>query len=88
MRAQHFHYIADKGAEQARALSSLAEDSHDPAHSAPHRKASELLSSRMQVEAAKLIASMHADRATGRHVGGPGKVDHKAGGSDSAGEDA
>jgi hypothetical protein len=59
MRGQYFTDVVQYGAEAARKMAFLVEQSHDDVYSLSHRSVRESLNQRLESEAAKLLAKTH-----------------------------
>lgn len=65
MRAQYFRDITEHGIEMARQMSFLVEQGHDAVFSESYRSARKALTSKMEIEAAKMLAKARLERISG-----------------------
>lgn len=63
MRAQYFEDVVRNGVELARQMALIVESQHDAVRSDSYRAAKEALSSRVDAEAARLMARVQLERA-------------------------
>lgn len=72
MRAQYFRHITEQGVEIARQMSFLVEQGNDAVFSKSYTSARDALTSKIETEAAKMLAKARVERASTRHGGGSG----------------
>ena len=65
MRAQYFREITEQGVEAARQMSFLVKQRHVAVFSESYRTPREALTTKLETEAAKMLAKAHLERATG-----------------------
>lgn len=74
MRAQYFREITEQGVEAARQMSFLVEQGHDAVFSESYRSARQALTSKLEIEAAKMLAKARLAKATGGKSTGTGST--------------
>ena len=74
MRAQYFRDITEQGVEAARQMSFLVEQGHDAVFSQSYRSAREALTSKLENEAAKMLAKARLEKAGGNWKAGSSDV--------------
>ena len=75
MRAQYFRDITDQGVEAARQMAFLVEQGHDAVFSDSYKSAREALTSKLEIQAAKMIAKARLEKTTGMKNAGPSTGD-------------
>lgn len=84
MRSQYFRDITENGIEEARQMAFLVEQGSDAVHSNAYRSTREVLTGKLEVEAAKQLAKSRLERATKK--GGKTNNKKKKGGASDAAE--